>query len=163
MNPCAPQAFVCVNVPHAAEDMLIQQQRLDPGTSPAELRAKLILCCFQRIKSYTAQNLRSRAAGQKPNVPEPANIGVAQLAPVIECEENVGMRRHARFRRARHDLARHPEMNHQRQVLRVPIRSVEINHQEFSVSSHAGDLKPRQQPLNGGRVLDEIGFAQSHA
>ncbi len=57
------------------------------------------------------------STGKEPNLPETSHVRVTQLASIIKCKENVGVRRYAFSRIGCYELAGHPQVNHQRQAL----------------------------------------------
>jgi hypothetical protein len=53
-------------------------------------------------------------------------------------------------------------MNQQGGAAVIGARGLKIEHEKFSVSSHGGDLAAGQRLLHGGRIFDEIRFAQAN-
>jgi hypothetical protein len=55
MNPGTPQAFVRIDIPHAAEAVLIEEQRLDTRASGSDQGGKFIESRFERIEADLAK------------------------------------------------------------------------------------------------------------
>ena len=60
MNFRPPQAFVGVNVTHAAEHALVQKQRLDARVPPADSFQKFLFADLQRVGAKASQFLLER-------------------------------------------------------------------------------------------------------
>lgn len=54
-------------------------------------------------------------------------------------------------------------MNQQRRAAADGARALEVEHEKFSVSSNCDDAATREALLEGGRILDEIRFAEANA
>src|SRR5208282_3471892 len=97
MNSRAPQAFVRVDIPHAAQYMLIEQQRLDSRAPRTQLRNELRFGRLKRIETELAEDGLAHPVVQNSDAPEPADVRVPELAAVIEREKHMRMRRGGRF------------------------------------------------------------------
>ena len=89
MYPRAPQAFVGVDVPDSAQDVLIEKQRLDPGAAGMQLGYKFLLRCLERVDAEIAEDHLSCNVRQNPDASKPTDIGVPQLAAIIEREKQM--------------------------------------------------------------------------
>ena len=94
---------------------------------------------------------------------EAANVRVAELAAVVEREKNVSVRDYRSLGRTDDELARHSQMNQQGGAAVIGARGLKIEHEKFAVPSHGGDLAAGQGLLHGGRIVDEIRFAEANA
>jgi hypothetical protein len=107
MNAGSPQAFVRVDVAHAAQDALVEQKRFYAGAASAQLRDEFLFGGFERIEAEFAEDGLVSAIGQHAHAAEAANVGVAELAAIIQGEEDVGVRDHRSFGWTGDELARH--------------------------------------------------------
>ncbi len=113
MNPRAPEALVGVNVSHAAEHVLIEQQRLDHRAPRAEPRAEFFFAHFQRVRTQAPEMLRECGFSDNGEAAKAANVRVAQLAAVIEQECGVRMKPRRLVRALGNKLPRHSQVNEQ--------------------------------------------------
>lgn len=111
MNSRAEQAFVGVNVPHSAQDPLIEQQRFDASPPRRESRAKFFQCDFQGLRTQTASKRRDQRFRNKQDATEAADVCVTQFAAVVERKKNMCVRWHRVGRMPGCQLAGHPEMD----------------------------------------------------
>ena len=163
VNARSPETFVRVDVSHAAEDVLVKQERFDAGVASAQSCAELFVGGFERIEAEFAQSGFARTIGYDSHASEAANVRVAELAAVIEREKNVSVRDDRSFGWTDDELPRHSQMNQQRGAAVIGARGLKIEHEEFAVPSHGGDLAAGQSLLHGGRIVDEIRFAEANA
>ena len=94
--------FVGVDVAHAAQHALIEQQRFDAARANARARANSFSVISRESEAERGSTRFAAAAPAetRPHSAESADVGVAQLAAVVEREKNVRVRRHRRFRHA---------------------------------------------------------------
>ncbi len=161
MNSRSPQTFVRVDVAHASQNALIEQERFCAGAASTQFRGEFFFGGFERIEAEFAQSGFARTVGDNPHASEAANVGVAELAAVVEREKNVSVRDHRRFSGANDKLTRHSQMNQQRGAGLIGTCRLEVQQEKFSVSANGGDLAARQSLLHGGRIVDEIRLAQA--
>ena len=162
VNTRAPEAFVRVDVAHASQNALIEQEGLDAGTAAAQFRGEFLFCGLERIEAEFAQHGFALAILDDSHASEAANVGVAQLAAIVEGEKDVSVRHHRRFRWANDKLTRHSQMNEQRGAGVIGARRFEIQHEKFSMSADGGDATTGEALLEGGRIVDEIRFAKAN-
>ncbi len=163
VNARAPEAFVRVDVAHASQNALIEQERFDAGAASAQFRGEFLFGGFERIEAEFAQSGFVLAILDDSHASEAANVRVAELAAVVEREKDVSVRHHRRFRRENDELTRHSQMNQQRGVGVIDARGLEVEHEKFSVSANRDDATTRERLLEGGRIIDEIRFAETNA
>jgi hypothetical protein len=163
VNTRAPEAFVRVDVAHPAQDSLVEQERFDAGAASTQFRAEFFFGGFERIEAKFAESGFARTIGYDSHASEAANVGVAELAAIIEREKNVSVRDYGSLGWTDDELARHSQVNQQRGAAVIGARGLKIEHEKFSVPSHGGDLAAGQGLLHGGGIFDEIRFAQANA
>ena len=163
MDSGSPQTFVRVNVAHTAQDSLVEQERFDTRAASVQFRAEFFFGGIERIEAEMAECRFARAIGYDSHASEAANVRVAELAAVIEREKNVSVRDYRSFGRTDDELPRHSQMDQQGGPAVIGARGLKIEHEKFAVSSHGGDLAAGQVLLHGGRIVDEIRFAQTNA
>jgi hypothetical protein len=163
MNAGAPQAFVRVDVSHASQDALVEQERFYAGAASSQLRAEFPFGSLERIEAECAEDGLVSAAGQYAHAAEAANVGVAQLAAIVQSEEDVGVRRDRGFSRTGDKLARHSEVDQERGAAIIGAGRFKIEHEKFSVSADCGDTAAREGLLQGGRIVDKIRLAEANA
>jgi hypothetical protein len=176
MNLCPPQTLVRVNIPHAPQHALIEQQRLHSCPPRPYARYKFLRAHFERIGPEAVQLHFERLAGKIRHAPKTPRIRVTQLAPVIEQETRVCML-FARLRsRMRRDVPCHPKMYKQGFRSSFAIRSAvrrraagpnshgrhEPQQHEFSISLDGRNLSSGQVPFQRGRIINEIRFPQRY-
>lgn len=159
----SPEAFVGIDVSHASQDALIEQERFDAGAASAEFRGEFFFSSFERIETEFAESGFALAIGDDSHASEAANIGVAKLAAVVESEKDVSVRDDRSLGGADDELPRHSQMNQQRGAGAIGARGLKIEHEKFSVSADGRDLAAGQGLLEGGRIVDEIRFAEANA
>jgi hypothetical protein len=162
MNSRAPKAFVGVNVADSAQHALIKKQSFDPGAARAQSNREFFFGCFERVKAETAEDPLSRVVRQNSKTSKSPDVRISQLAAIVERKKRVRVWHDRRFGRTRYDLPGHAQMNQERESRRVFVRGFEVENDKFPVAAHARDPAFGQPLLEGGRVLDEIGFAQPH-
>ena len=113
MDSGSPQTFVRVDVAHAAQDALVEQERFDARAVSAQFRAEFFLSSFERIEAELAQSGFAVAIFDDSHASEAANVRVAEFAAVVEREKNVSVRDDWSFGWADDELARHSQMNQQ--------------------------------------------------
>ena len=91
MNLRAPEALVRIDIPHASQEALIQQQRLDPGAAGSRLHHKFLGANLERIGPECPQLFLEAAACKISKAPESPRIRVAQLSAIIEHEARMSM------------------------------------------------------------------------
>ncbi len=163
MNLGVPQAFVRVDVSHASQDALIEQKRFYTGSASTQFRAELLFGSLERIEAEFAEDGLVSAAGQHAHATEATNVGVAQLAAIVEREKNVSVRDYGSLGRTNDELARHSEVDQQRGAAIIFAGGLKIQDQKFSVSADCGDAAAREGLLQGGRIVDEIRLAEANA
>ena len=119
MNARAPQAFVGVDISHAAKDALVQQQGFDPGAAAAPAAGGTP----RRRLPADPRPARPRSSAipvvrQEQHLAEAANVGVAQLAAVVELEKYVGVGRRRLAGCAHLQPAGHAQMHDQARAAR---------------------------------------------
>src|ERR1700684_513504 len=107
----APQTLVRVNIAHASQHALIQQQRFDVRASCTNSRAKFFLRRFQRIEPEFAQHAFVRRTREHSHSSKPPNVGVTKLATIVKSKKNMCMRHYGNFRWTGNNLAGHTQMN----------------------------------------------------
>jgi hypothetical protein len=162
MNARSPETFVRVDVSHAAEDSLVEQERFDAGTASTQFRAEFFFGGFERVEAEFAQSGFVVAIFDDSHTSEAANVRVAEFATIIEREKNVSVRDDRSLGWTDDELARHSQVNQQGGAAVIGACGLKIEHEEFAVSSHGGDLAAGQGLLHGGRIVDEIRFAQAN-
>ena len=163
MNAGAPQTFVRVDVSHASQDALVEQKRFYAGAASMQFRAEFRFGGLERIEAEFAEDGLLSAVGQHGHASEAANVGVAQLAAIVEQEKNVSVRDYGSLGRANDELARHSQMDQQRGAAIIGAGGLKIEHEKFSVSANGGDAAAGEGLLQGGRIVDEIRLAQANA
>lgn len=163
MDSGAPQTFVRVDVAHAAQDALVEQERFDAGAASTQFRAEFFLGSFERIEAELAQSGFARTIADNSYASEAANVRVTELAAVVEREKNVRVRDYGSLGWTDDELARHSQVNQQGGAGVIGARGLKIEHEKFAVPSHGGDLAAGQGLLDGGRIVDEIRFAEANA
>src|SRR2546426_544506 len=98
MDSCAPQALVAVDISHAAEIVLIEQQGFDHRAPSGQPAAELLLGGVQRVQPQFTEKRFQRGLRHQGQAAEATYIGVAQLAAVIERKKRVRLQRHRRTR-----------------------------------------------------------------
>ncbi len=170
MNLRAPETFVRINIPHAAQEPLIEQQRFDPRAAGSRLLDEFLNVNFERIGAKCVQLFHKGRGLQVSETPESPRIRVAQLTIVIEQETGVGMLFARLGRGIRRDLPGHSEMHEQRGggSITVGNRGRGVVHRrkpqqhELSVTIDSFDLPARKVLLERYRVIDEIRFPKPH-
>src|SRR5208282_152898 len=84
MDPGFPQALIGVDVSHAAQNPLIQQQRLDSCTLSTDSRRELLQPRFQRIRAESPQLLLQRFARKIRHPAKSPRVDVPQFAPIVQ-------------------------------------------------------------------------------
>jgi hypothetical protein len=163
MDSRSPETFVRVDVSHATQDALVEEERFDTGAAPAQFRAEFFFGGFERIEAEFAQDGFVLAIFDDAHAAEAANVRVAEFAAIVEREKNVSVRHHRRFRRANDELPRHSQVNQQRGAAVIGTRGLKIQHQKFAVSADGSDPATGEDLLDRVRIVDEIGFAQANA
>jgi hypothetical protein len=163
MNSGSPQTFVRIDIAHPAQDSLVEQERFDARAASAQFRAEFFLSGFERIEAELAQSGFVVTIFDDSHASEAANVRVAQLAAIVEREKNVSVRDYGSLGWTDDKLPRHSQMNQQGGAAVMGARGLKIQHEKFAVSSHGGDLAAGQSLLHGGRIVDEICFAQANA
>jgi hypothetical protein len=174
MNLRPPQTFIRIDISHAAQHALIEQQRLDSRSPRPYSRHKLLRTDFQRIGPKPTQLLLERHSFKVRHAPKTPGVRVTQLAPIIEQETRMGMLL-ARLRsRMRRDMPRHPKMDKQRRWSAIAVGCPDQRrpttpysrwgHQpqqhEFSVSLDSCNLSSGQMLFQRDRIINEIRFPQ---
>jgi hypothetical protein len=162
MDARPPQAFIAIDVAHAAENMLIEQKRLYPRTAAAQTMREFLLAYLERLRAERAKNLRQLPRCGHLHPAEPARVGVAQFATIIETQEDMRVGRNLLFRWANRELARHPQMHQQKQPFTPQTCWLKREMEEFpgaldGQKSRAG--KALREDLG---ILDEIRFPETH-
>ena len=111
MDSRSPETFVRVDVSHAAQDALVEQERFDAGAASTQFRAEFFFGSFERIEAEFAQSGFAVAIFDDSHASEAANVRVAEFAAVIEREKNVSVRDDRSFGWTDDELPRHSQMN----------------------------------------------------
>jgi len=174
MNLRPPQTFIRIDISHAAQHALIEQQRLDSRSPRPYSRHKFLRTDRQRIGPKPMQLLLERHSFKVRHAPKTPGVRVTQLAPIIEQETRMGMLL-ARLRsRMRRDMPRHPKMDKQRRWSAIAIGRPDRRRpatsysrwehqpqqQEFSVSLDGCNLSSGQMLFQRDRIINEIRFPQ---
>jgi hypothetical protein len=174
MNLRPPQTFIRIDISHAPQHALIEQQRLDSRAPRPDSRHKFLRIDFQRIGPKPMQLLLERHSRKVRHAPKTSGVRVTQLPSVIEQETRMRMLL-ARLRsRMRRDMPGHPKMDKQRSCSAIAIgcpdrRRVATpysrwGHQpkqhEFSVSLDGCNLPSGQMLFQRDRIINEIRFPQ---
>ena len=157
----APQALVRIDIAHSAQNALIEQQRFDVRAPRTKHRAKFLLRRFQRVETQLAQHALVRRIREHRHSAKAANIRVTKFPAVIQREKHMRVRRNGNFRRARHDLPRHAEVDQKRRFVFAPIRGFKLYEDKFSVTPHGDDAATGELQFERGRIVDEIRLAQA--
>src|SRR5580765_2519308 len=91
MNLGSPQTLVRVDISHAPQKALVQQQRLNSRAAGSCLLYKFFRADFQRIGPEGAQLFGQRSCRKVGEPAESPRIRVTKLAIIIEQETSVGM------------------------------------------------------------------------
>ena len=158
----APEAFVRVDIAYAAQHRLIEEQSLDVRFARVERRGELCFGGFERIEAERTENLFLIGGGQDAHASEAANVGVAQLATVVEGEKDMRVRAGGGSSGIDDELAGHAEVHDQRKFSHA-IRRCQLKDQEFSVAADLLDMRAGEIALERGGIVDEVGFTQAHA
>ena len=174
MNLRPPQTFIRIDISHAPQHALIEQQRLDSRSPRAHARHKFLRAHFERIRPKPAQLLFEGRPSKIRHAPKTPRVRVTEFPSVIEKETRMRMLR-ARLRsRLRRDMAGHAKMNEQRRrsaiAIGFPVRRRATTlcsggrHQskqhEFSVALDGCNLSSGQVLLQRGGIINEIRFPQ---
>ncbi len=165
MKPRAPEALVGVDVSHAAEHVLIEQQRLDHRTPRTEPRAEFFFAHFQRVSAQQPEVLRECGFSDDGEAAKAANVRVTQLAAVIQHECGVRMKPRGLVRALGDKLPRHSQVNEQgltRLTRRRAVSGCKPQQKKLAEALHGYDLVPRKVALERRRIVHEIGFSQTH-
>ncbi len=163
MNARSPEAFVRVDVAHSSQDSLVEQERFYAGAAPTQFRGEFLFGGLKRIEAEFAQSGFVLAILDDSHASEAANVGVAQLTSVVEREKDVGVRDYRSFGWTDDELPRHSQMNQQSGAGVIGARGLEIEHKKFAVPSNCDDATTGEALLEGGRIVDEIRFAEANA
>ena len=170
MNARAPQTLVGINIPHAAKNVLVEQQRLDSRAAASEAAAKFLFTGFERVQAQRAQNIVAGGFRHENHAAETARVGVAKLALVVQCKPH--MRVQGGWHRVGTDgeLAGHAEMNDQvksfgrgaggglqRAIL------LEEQHEEFAAALNLDDAATRDVLFDCRGIVDKIRLAKADA
>ena len=170
MNARAPQTLVRINVPHAAKNALVEQQRLDSRAAASKTAAKFLFAGFERIKTELTKNIVAARFRNQSHTTEAPRVGVAKFAIVIQREPYV------RVRRGRHragtdgKLPGHPEMNNQVKSFRRGADGglrrgtlFEEKYEEFSAAANLNDATTWGVLFDCSGIVDEIRLAEADA
>lgn len=163
MNFRAPEAFVRVDVAHAAKDGLIEQQGFDMCFTRVDRGSELWFGGFERIEAERAEHVRLIGVRQDSHAAEAANVGVTQLATIIEGEEDMRVRARGRFGRVHDELAGHAEMNEQGEFTVAVARGSEFKDDEFSVAADLVDAPAGEIAFERDGIVDEVRLAEAHS
>lgn len=83
MNPRTPQTFVGINIPHAAKNTLVEQQRLDSRAAASDAAAEFVFAGFERVNTELTKNTVAGGFRHQSHAAETARVGVAKLAIVV--------------------------------------------------------------------------------
>ncbi len=84
MNLCAPQTFVCIDIPDSAQETLIQEQGFDPRAAISRLLHKFLNTNFQWVSAEGAQFFLKRTGRKIGKSPESPRVRVAEFAAIVE-------------------------------------------------------------------------------
>lgn len=159
----APEALVGIDVAHAAKNGLIEQQGLNVRFARVDCSDELRFGGFERIEAERAENGRLLRFRDDGDASEAANVGVTQLAAIIEGEKDVRVRASGSFRRIDHELTCHAEVNEESELSGAVAGVSEFKDEEFSVAADLVDACAGDVTFERGGIVDEIGFAEAHA
>jgi len=91
MNFGAPKAFVGVDVADTAEEALVKEQGFDSGTARAQALREILEFDFEGISAKGAKFVGERIFRKIGDAAETPRIGVAQLAAVVEKQNDVSV------------------------------------------------------------------------
>src|SRR5215469_8354025 len=114
MNFRPPQALVSIDVAHAAQNALVQQQGLDAGPSPANAPRKLLLPDFERLRTKSSELVIQFLARQVGHPAKSPRIRIAQLPAIIQRETHMRMFVARLSGRLGSHVSRHSKVNEQR-------------------------------------------------
>ena len=83
MNARAPQTFVGIDIPHAAKNALVEQQRLDSRAPSSKAGAKFLFVGFERVKTELTENTVAGGFRHQSHAAKAARVGVAKLVIVV--------------------------------------------------------------------------------
>jgi len=86
VNLCPPQAFIRIDVSYSAQNVLIEQQSLDPRAPRADPLRELLFGHIEWIGAKRPQLFPQRSFLEEGHPAEAPRIRVAQLASIIERE-----------------------------------------------------------------------------
>src|SRR5690348_5156424 len=169
MDARAPQAFVGVDVAHAAKRALIEQDGFDSCALRMQFISELLFGCFERVESEGAENLSGIVLRQHQHAAEAARVGVAQLLFVVERDPRVRVRRKRRAGGANDEIAGHAKVNDKIEECgsRCAWRLrcgwlLQMHDDEFAVTVHGDDARAGENLFERGGIVDEIGFAEAN-
>jgi hypothetical protein len=157
----APQAFVCIDIPHAPQDGLIEKQSFDSRAAAPHLRHKLLLGGFQGIEAETAERA-SVALCHELHAAETPRIAIAKFPSVVEHKKCVGVGGNARIGGTCDELAGHAKVDQEYRLGARHTGGFQIDNQKLAVAPNAYDAAARKVLFEIGGIFDKIGFSKTH-
>ena len=111
MQTRAEQALVCIDVANAAQNFLVEQQRLDAGAPRSEVSAEILGADFERLVAQMSLEIRQLRLRDEKHAAEAPDVRIAQLSPIVEDKEDMRMRRNGFPGTDYFQLASHPKMD----------------------------------------------------
>ena len=110
----APQTLIRIDIAHASQDTLVQQQCLDLRAPRTNHSGKFVFRCFQWIEPELAQHSCVGRVRKHCHAAKTPNVRVPKLPAIIQTKKHMRVRQNGNFRRAGHDLPGHSQMNQER-------------------------------------------------
>jgi len=111
MQVSAEQALVRIDIANAAQDLLIEQQRLYASAPRSDLSAEILRAYLERLSSQLPSEFRQFRFRDKQHSPKTPNVGVAQFAAIVEDKKAVRVGRNGFGGRNYGQLACHSKMD----------------------------------------------------
>lgn len=170
MNARTPQTFVSINIPHAAKNALVEQQRLDSRVPANKARAQFFFAGFERVKTEFTENTVAGGFRYQRHAAKATRVGVAKLVIVVQREPymRVQCRRHRIG--ADSELSSHAQMNNQVKSLRRGAPSglrcailLQEKYQEFAAAAYLNDAATWDVLFDCRGIVDKIRLAEANA
>lgn len=170
MNARAPQTLVRINIPHAAKNALVEQQRLDSRAAASKMAAKFRFAGFERIKTEPTKNIAAARLRNQSHPTEAPRVGVAKFAIVIQREPYMRVQRGRHCAGTDRKLPCHAEMNNQVKSFGLGVDGglrrgalFEEKYEEFAAALNVNDATTWGVLFDYSGIVDEIRLAQANA
>src|SRR5215467_2218326 len=172
MDSCFPQAFVGIDVAHAAQYALIEQHSLYACFAGVDAARKFPAADLQRIGAESLEFFRQGPAREIRHAAEAARVGVAQFAAIVEGKSHMRMLGKRLLGKVRCEVPGHAEMNQQRfrHLFSCGLGYGSLWHcamgqlqqHELAKPLDSNDVASRQFALEYGGIIDKVCLAQRH-